>query len=183
MKKAALTFGLIGGVLVIIYSAILFMTFGDFGNMPLDKLGILEVMGYLNYLILILAIFFAMRAQKKEWSESGQSMKYMSIVKVGLMVSFIVALFVGIGEFIYISINPEFFNQYGDLMVRKLEAGGASAQEITDLRQSMEDFKWMQNPIGSGVFYFFESFVIGAVIAFIFGIFLRPKNKVSMAQA
>jgi hypothetical protein len=183
MKKSALTFGLIGGGLVILYSAILFITFGDFETMPLDKLGILEVMGYLNYLILILAIFFAMRAQKKEWSESGQSVKYMNIVKVGLMVSLIVALFVGMGEFIYISVNPEFFNQYGDLMVRKLEANGAPPQEITDLRQSMEDFKWMQNPIGSGIFYFFESFVIGAIISFIFGIFLKPKNKVNIAQA
>lgn len=183
MRKAALTFGLIGGGLVIVYSFIILTVFGDFGNMPLDKLGVLEVLGYLNYLILILAIFFAMRAQKNEWVQSGQSIKYMNIVKVGLMVSFIVAVFVGIGEFIYISVNPEFFNQYGDLMVKKLEASGAPAQEITDLRQSMEDFKWMQNPIGSGLFYFLESFVIGAVIAFIFGIFLRPKNKVSIAQA
>lgn len=182
MKKSASVFGLIGGGLVIVYSFILLVTFGNFENIPLEKLGVLEVMGYLNYLILILAIFFAMRAQKKEWIESAQSKKYMDIVKIGLIVSAIIAVFVGIGEAIYISINPDFYDQYCALMAKKYAAEG-TPEKIANMQQFLENFSWVKTPLGSGVFYGFQSFVLGAVIAFIFGIFMRQKNTVVPAQA
>lgn len=182
MKKAALTFGLIGGGLVIIYSFILLATFGDFENLPLEKVSVMEVLGYLNYLILILAIFFAMKTQKKEWVQSDQSKKYMDIVKVGLLVSLIIALFVGIGESIYISQNPDFYDQYCALMAKKYTAEG-NPEKIADMQQFLDSNSWIKTPLGSGVFYGLQSLVLGFVIAFIFGVFLRQKSPMTPAHA
>lgn len=179
MKKPALVFGLIASGVILFYSFIVFMVFGDWDNMTPRNLLVLTVFGYLRYLILIIAIFLSMRAFRKD----SISPNYMSVVKIGLLVTLIIALFIGIGECIYIALNPDFMDKYGAVQIRSMQSEGATPEQITAYQQELESFSFMKNPFLTGIFYLFETFIIGAIVSLIFGIFLRSKNTVTTAQA
>lgn len=179
MKKPVLVFGLLASGVIFFYSFVVFMVFGDWDNMTPRNLQVLTVFGYLRYLILIIAVFLAMRAFRKD----AISPNYMGVVKIGLLVTLIIAVFIGIGECIYIALNPDFMDKYGAVHIRSLQAEGATPEQITAYQQELESFSFMKNPFFTGIFYFFETFIIGAIITLIFGIFLRPKDTVTSAQA
>jgi hypothetical protein len=179
MKKQVLIFGLLASGVIFFYSYIVFMLFGDWNNMTPKKMAVMEVFGYLRYLILIIAIFFAMKSVRKE----TLNINYMSIVKIGLMVSIIISFFIGIGEWIYAVINPDFFDKYSEITIKGLQEEGASPERIAEHYTALEQFGWMRNPYLSALFYFFQTFIIGAIVSFLFGIFLRSKNTATPAQA
>ena len=48
-----------------------------------------------------------------------------------------------------------------------MKAQGASAEAIADKQKQMENFKWMASPAGMGIFYFFETAILGTIISLI----------------
>lgn len=179
MKKPALIFGLLACAVIFFYSFIAFMVFGDWNNMTPRNFKVLIVFGYLKYLVLIIAIFLAMRAFRKDTI----SPNYMSIVKIGLLVTLIIAAFIGIGEFLYILLNPDFIDKYNSIQIKIMQTEGASPGQIAAYQQELETFSFMQNPFLSGIFYFLQTFIAGAIVSLIFGIFLRSKNTIITSQA
>jgi hypothetical protein len=178
MKKSVLSFGLIASAIIIFYSLIVFLVLGDVDTMTPQKMTILEIFGYLRFLILIIAIFFAM----KSFTKDPDNTTYMSVVKTGLMVALIVSVFIGIGETIYTAANPGLFDKYGEMEIQNLQAKGASLEEIAEERKMREDFRWMANPALAGILCFFGLFFIGAIASFIFGIFMKQKKTVNTAE-
>ncbi|MEP7256425.1 MAG: DUF4199 domain-containing protein [Ferruginibacter sp.] len=174
MKKITLNFGLMAGAIIIVYSFIVFMVFGDFSKMTPGQFQMVEVLGYLRYIILLLTVFFAMRTFKKN---TGQSLNYWKIVKQGVMVALVVAVCVGIMEAVYLSLNPDFYEKFGKMYVEQLKAGGATEKAINAAKQEMENYKWMQNPLMTGIFYFFETALIGSVASLIMGRFMKSKKQ------
>jgi hypothetical protein len=180
MKKLALTFGLIGSGLIIVYFFITFLILGDPANMTADTLSIAEVFGYLRYLILLLTVIFAMRTYRQQ---STLHFSYWSIVKVGLVVSLIVGAMVGLMEMIYIALTPEFFDGYYNAYIETMTKNGATATEIAGFKDTFESLSWMRNPLLTGLFYMAETALIGCVMSFIVGIFMRSKPQATLAQA
>jgi uncharacterized protein DUF4199 len=178
MKKIALTFGLIGSALILVYFFITFLILGDPAKMNADTLSIAEVFGYLRYLILLLTVIFAMRAYKQQ---ATASLSYWSIVKAGIVVSLIVGAMVGLMEMIYIALTPEFFDGYYNAYIEAMIKKGASATEIAAFKDTFERLSWMRNPLLTCLFYFVETALIGLVMSFIIGIFMRSKPQPKLA--
>lgn len=173
MKKTAISFGLLSGLIIIVYSAAVFLLFGDFSKMSTSDITMVETLGYLRYLILLLTIIFAIRYFKKQ---NGGRGSFKQLFLAGVYTAVVVALLVGLMELVYILINPEFFAQYGELTTRKLVEEGASAEVISKHKQDMESYKWMANPAAMGTWYFFETAIIGTIVSLFVALFLRTKN-------
>ena len=179
--KQALTFGGIAGVIIAAYSLTIFFTIGDFANMSLERLALVEKLGYVRYLILLAVVVFAIRVYKKG-SETPPS--YWSLVKQGVFTALVVAICVAIMEAAYMMLNPEFMDQYGQLRLDKLIAENASAEEIAAFKAEMEQYEFMANPLAMGVFYFFETAILGSVVSLIASIFFRgSKQSAQLAAA
>jgi hypothetical protein len=172
MKKQAFTFGLIGGALIAVYSFIVFLVLGDPEAMTSDDMRIAEVFGYLRYVILLLAVFFVIRTYRRS---QPAPVRYMGLVKAGLLCALAVGLCVGLMELIYIAMNPGFMDSYGKIYIEGLEKGGASAEEIAQAKQYMDDYKWMSTPALAWMFYFVETFIVGMIGSLIISIFFKPK--------
>ncbi|HEX2787220.1 MAG TPA: DUF4199 domain-containing protein [Ignavibacteria bacterium] len=177
MKKTALTFGLIASAIIIFYSFIFYLIFGDVNTMTPGKMTVMEVFGYLRIITLIIAIFFAMKSLRKDPNNST----YMSVVKTGLMVALIVSVFIGIGETVYTALNPGLYDKYGEMEIQSLQEKGVSPEGIAEERKMREDLRWMANPVMAGIFCFLGIFVIGVIVALILGIFLKA-NTVAQAR-
>lgn len=174
MKKHALTFGLIAGGLIFVYSFIVLLVIGEPSAMTAEDLKVAEVFGYLRYVILLLAVFFVIRTYRKSQSIP---IRYAGLLKTGLLCSAVVGICVGLMELIYLTMNPDFMDSYGKLYIEGLENNGASAEKIAEAKQYMEDYQWMSNPLLAGAFYFVETFIIGAIGSSIVSIFYRQKRS------
>lgn len=172
MKKLILQFGLISGLVIVAYSMTVMFFFGDIAKLSPKEFQMVEVLGFLRYIILLLTVFLAMRAVRKQ-AETQPG--FWPVVRSGILVAVVIAFLVGLMEFGYILSNPGFFEQYGELYLSRLQADGAPEVEIAAARQQMEDFAFMANPVANGIFYFIETALIGTVSALIMGIFLRKK--------
>lgn len=173
MKKTALVFGSIAGGIILVYSAIVFLALGDFKKMTPEQFQMAELFGYLRYIILLLAVFFGMRTLGRN---TGYVSGYGKLVRQGILVALVVALGVGLMEAVYMMVNPGFYENFSELYMQQLKAGGANEQAIAEAKKEMEAFSWMQNPGMTGIFYFFETAIIGAIGALLIGIFI-PKRK------
>lgn len=174
MKKTALTFGLLAGGIIIVYSFIVFLIFGDFSQITPEKFATMEVLGYLRYLILILTVIFAIRHFKKQ---NGGEGTFKQLFMAGFNTVLIIAVLVGLMECIYMLANPGFMDQYADIMVKSMEQKGASAAMIAKTKSEMDSMKWMANPAMMGIFYFFETAVIGTIVSVITALIQKPKKK------
>lgn len=179
MKKVALTFGLIGSGLILVYFLIVFLLLGDPTKMTSDTLQVAEVFGYLRYLILLLTLIFAMRSYRQQ---PGVAATYWGVVRAGVIVSLIVGFVVGLMEMIYVAITPEFFDGYYNATMQSMQLRGASATEIASFKEMFESFSWLRNPALTGLFYFAQIVVLGGILSLIIGIFMRPKTTPQLAS-
>ena len=170
MKKTTLTFGLLSGLIIIAYSVVVFLWMGE--DITVEKFAVAEMLGFLRYVILLLAIFFTLWTMRKR-SEGGIS--FGRLFKEGFFVAVIAALFVGAMEAIYLSVYPGFMEQAQSIYIERMVADGATATELAEMKGQMEAFAWMQKPALSGLFYFFETLLVGTVGAVLMGLFLKRK--------
>ena len=172
MKRITISFGLLSGAIIIVYTCAVFMVFGDFSHISLKQFKMLETLGYLRYIILLLTVFFAMRTFKKQ---NEPPVKYWPLVKQNIMVIIVVAVCIGIMEYVYFLLNPDFFETYGHMYAQQLKISGATTRELSNAQHEMNNYKWMQSPVMMGIFYFFETFAIGGVASLILARFLKTK--------
>jgi hypothetical protein len=173
MKKIVLTFGVLSGIIIILYSFAVFLIFGDFAKMSGEDFEKVEMLGYLRYIILLLTIIFAVRYYKKQ---NGGQGSFRQLFLAGFYTALVVAVLVGLMEFVYMLLNPGFMDQYATLLANKMKAQGATAEMIAQKQKEMENFKWMANPAGMGIFYFFETAVLGTIISLIVALINKTKR-------
>jgi hypothetical protein len=174
MKKTAISFGILSGLIIILYSLAVFLLFGDFSKMTTADLAKVEMLGYLRYLILLLTIIFAIRYFKKQ---NGGTGSFKPLFLAGFYTALVIAILVGLMELVYIAFNPDFFDQYGALTSKSLQEKGASAAEIADQKKQMESMKWMLNPAAMGAFYFFETAILGTIMSAITALVARTRGE------
>lgn len=168
MKRAVLVFGILAGVIIFTYSTVVFFLLGDFEKMTPKDLEMAEVLGYARYIILFLGVLMAMITYRKQHDK----VTYGKAFTIGLLVTLITAFFVGLMEFTYMNMNPEFMDQYGKLYIERLQAEGASQEVIEKTRQEMQAMAWMANPWAMGIFYFFETALLGTLMSLVCAAFM-----------
>ena len=174
MKKIVLTFGILSGIIIIIYSFAVFLIFGDFAKMSAQEFNTVEKLGYLRYIILLLTIVFAVRYYKKQ---NGGQGSFKQLFVAGFYTALIVAVLVGLMEFVYMLVNPDFMDQYAAIMENKMKAEGATAEMIAKQQKQVESMKWMAHPAGMGIFYFFETAILGTIVSVITALINKTRKQ------
>lgn len=172
MKKTVINFGLLSGLIIIVYTTVIFLVFGDFSKMKTEDFSKLEMLGYLRYIILLLTIIFAIRYFKKQ---NGNTANFRQLFLAGLYTALVVALLVGLMEMAYMLINPDFMDQYAELTTRKMQEEGATTAAIASHKADMDKYKWMANPALMGIFYFFETAILGTLISLVVSLILKTR--------
>ena len=173
MKSIVLKYGLGCGLLIILYSTVTFIFFGDFSKLSPEQFKAFESLGFLRYLLLLITIYLAMRRFKKA---PDRPVSFRSLMKTGVQVAFLVAVMVGLMELVYILQHPDFFEKYGAIMLQQMKASGTSDEEIKKTTEAMEQYKFMQTPWANGLFYFFETAFIGNIATLAFAFVMKPRE-------
>lgn len=174
MRKTAINFGLLSGGIIIVYTFGTFLMFGEFSKLTPKDLAMVEAFGYLRYVILFLTLVFAIRHYRKQQQEQSGFKK---LFMAGVYTALVIALLVGLMEFCYMLLNPDFMEHYASLNEQRLVESGASAEKLARNREMMESMKWMANPAAMGVFYFVETMILGTIMSLILAFFFRPKQQ------
>ena len=174
MKVYAATFGAIAGGIIVLYSIILFVIMGDFSQITAKDLQTAETLGYIRYLVLLLGVVMGMLAFRRK---TPGVIGYKQMLALGAGVAVVSAVFVGLLEWIYVAMNPTFFDDYGRLALEAMKAKGASAADIAEFHKQQEAFAWLREPAAMGAFYFVETTLVGTAFALVAALFARRKES------
>ena len=170
MKKTVLTFGLIGGAVIV---AMMVATLPFMEKIGFDK-GL--IVGYTTMILAFLMVFFGIRSYRENVGD-GQ-ITFGRAFAVGILITLIVCVcYVVAWEIIYFKFMPDFADKYANNLVEKVRASGASQQVIDAKLEEMKSFKAMlNNPFLNAAMTFIEPFPVGLVITLISSAFLRKKT-------
>ncbi len=158
MKRYLYAF--IAGIAIVLYHFSVFAAIGDLSKLDPVQWQRLEYLGFARYLFLILGVVLSIRLHRRTHSDNA-TLK--SLFLVGLAASTIIAHFVGIMEYAWTSAHPEFFEVYMNSQVLQAQQSGMDPEKIQQLRTGAEQMKFLQTPLMSGIFYFVETMIIGAL--------------------
>jgi hypothetical protein len=171
MKRYVWTFGAIAGGIIAVYTLIIAFVLIDFSNMTPSQLQTAEVLGYARYLVLFVGVLMAMLAYRRR---NAGPIPYKRVLLIGIGVAAVTGIFVGVMEFVYMLVNPDFYDQYGKIAEQMMrESGEATPENLEKFREQYESFSWMRNPAATGAFYFLETLALGTVFALIAALFTR----------
>jgi hypothetical protein len=71
------------------------------------------------------------------------------------------------------ALNPDFMEASKQMYEEHMRQSGSSQAEIEAAKKQMEAWSFMGTPLGAGVFYLFETLLVGTVVALIAGLFVR----------
>ncbi len=168
MKNTVIKYGVLGLITGVI-CFLLALVFGDGLSYSTQ-----EVLGYASMVAALSFIFFGIKHYRDKVNNGLVSIGEALIV--GLLISVLVGLGVGLADYIYTTaINPNFANEYLETTLKTMETS-MSAEEFqtkkAELVQQMEDYG------GSGfmaVLMFITVVLIGFVISLISGLILQRK--------
>ena len=173
MKKVIIVNGLIGGAIV---SVMMLVT------QPLLSKGILNfdngmVIGYGSMVIALSLIFFGIKTYRDEYQNG--SVTFWQGCKVGLGIALIASMLYAITwEAYYNLADHDFARQYTEHFIKKLEADGATAEEIANARAEMaKSWEMYKNPLYRFAFTMFvEMFPVGVIITLLSAGILRRRQ-------
>lgn len=165
--KVALNYGLILGVVLIVYSLILYLV-----DVPLESL---QYANWVGYLFTIVAMVMGIKAYRDKYA--GGFITYGKSFSMGFLIALYAAIIGAIYGFIYFSyINPGIIQEMMDLRVAEM---WEQNPEMTDQQFEMAE-SWMKrfmSPIAMVVMGFIENVVISLIISLIVSIFMQKKDK------
>jgi hypothetical protein len=170
MRKIVLTFGLISGAIAALMS---FVTVPLVGRVPFEYL---TVLGYTIFVICFLMVFFGIRSYRE--NVGGGVITFGRAFQVGILITLIsCVIYVISWEFIYRNFLPDFLENYGNYMVEKQRAAGATQEQLNVLMQENQKFIEMyRNPLIRLASSMMEAFPVGLLITLISAWVLRSKE-------
>ena len=170
MKKIVLTFGLISGAILMLMM---------FASIPLMKSGSfskLEILGYSTMVASFLMVFFGIRSYRE--NIGGGTITFGKALQVGLLITLISCVcYVIAWQIVYHNFTPDFVERYGNYMIEKARAGGASPEELAAQRDQIKTFKeWYANPLINVAFTLLEPLPVGLPMTLISAAILRRKE-------
>ena len=135
MKGTIVKYGLIGGLISVVGFAIALQFAGD----PIN-FNTMEVIGYAVIFLSMLAIFFGIKEYRDQ--RSGGSLRFGKGVLVGVGISVIAALLLGIYTSIHVAwIDPNFLKNYSAWEIQKIETGDMGGEEKKEAIQKIEEMQ------------------------------------------
>jgi len=175
MRKVALTFGLLAGVIVSVFSFII-MGLCENGTITFDNS---DVIGYGSMVIALAMIFFGIKSYRDNYLNGA--IKFGKGLLVGMLITLVASLiYAAAGETFY-QMDPEgqaaFMDKYADHRINKMREQGASPAEIDQKLKEMADLKEMhKNPLPRFVMTLAIILPVGIAVALISAAVLRRKK-------
>jgi hypothetical protein len=175
MKKIILTYGLICGVLSMIFT-FLIATLCDRDMIDFSKA---ELVGYASMVIALSMIFFGIKSYRDNYG-SG-TITFWKGVQIGILITCIGSVMYIAGAELYTVINPGFapkvMEKYKEFEANKMKQKGASPAETDAAVQQMAEMvKMMENPLVRFGIYLIEIFPVGVIITFLSAALLRKRE-------
>jgi hypothetical protein len=179
MRKTVLTFGLLSGAVVALLTSIL---------LPLCMRGGVdlrwgELIGYSAMVLAFLFVFFGVRSYRER---TGGALTFGRAFRVGILIVLVSSTFYVVAwEIVYFGgIWPDFMTDYSEHHVARLEAKGASAEEVAAERAKMARLAELyENPFFNAGVTFLEVFPVGLVVALVSAAILRRRGAPEPAAA
>ena len=171
MKKIVLTFGLISGAI----SAALMLAMVPFH----DQIGFDRGMyfGYTSMVLSFLLVFFGIRSYRE--NVGNGEITFLRAFSVGILITLISCIcYVATWELVASRLLPGFLDKYTSYAIAKIQASGASAQQVEAKRQEMVHFAQLYaNPFFRMAMTFLEPLPVGLLITIVSSLILRRKPK------
>jgi hypothetical protein len=175
MKKTVLTYGLLGGLIIVLLGAItrpLFINADGKFDMTTG-----ELVGYVNMILSLSMVFFGIRQYRDK--HLGGTITFKKALWVGFLIALIASLMYVAGWMIYFNtseVAQTFPQQYLDYMKTSWAEAGKSAEEITKLTdQYLRNMEMYKNPFFMAAITLMEILPVGFLIALISAFILRKK--------
>lgn len=169
MKKLVIIYGIIAGVLVIGLSALIFVVLGDQFSHTSN-----EIFGYLVMVIGLSIIFVAVKQYRDK--HLGGVITLRKAFLVGLYISLIASTMYMINWEVYMMTTDsgEFIENYQQSLLNRMEAEGATEQEIAEQKVQNAFYREMyENPLFRIPITFSEILPVGLAISLICALLLR----------
>lgn len=172
MKKIALTFGLISGVVLAAMTAVMIPLCMS-GAISWDKS---EIIGYTSMVLAFLLVFFGIRSYRE--NIAGGAITFGKAFQVGILITLITcAVYVVSWEIVYFSFIPDFDELYTAHLIEKMRAEGATPAAIEAKEEEMARFrKLYANPFFNAGITFMEVFPVGLVVTLVSAAILRRRH-------
>ena len=172
MKKTVLTFGIIAGVVISVLMTIT-TVFAD--RIGFDRA---VIVGYTSMLIAFLLVFFGIKSYRD--NIGGGEISFGRAFTVGILITLITCLFYVVSwEIIYLNFLPDFGEKYGNYLLEKARASGASAEQITKQMEEVKQMKaLLDNPLlAMPMIFISEPLPVGLVMTLISAAILRKRRR------
>jgi hypothetical protein len=170
MKKIVLTYGLISGAIAAL------MTLASVPLVSRLPFEYLTVIGYTIFVISFLMVFFGIRAYRE--TVGGGVITFGRAFKVGILITLVsCVIYVLSWELIHRNFLPDFLENYGNYMVEKERAAGATQERLNALMKENQQFIEMyRNPLIRLASSMMEAFPVGLLMTLICAWVLRTKE-------
>jgi hypothetical protein len=135
-----------------------------------------QLLGYSAMVLAFVFVFFAIRSYRD--TVAGGSVTFGRALGVGLLVTLVASgVYVVAWEVVYWGFLPDFAEQYGDFVLEKMRAEGASEARLAAEAQKMARFAELyKNPLFNVAVTFLEIFPVGLVVSLVSAGILRRRG-------
>ena len=172
MKKTVLTFGIISGVII---SVLMGAT-----SLFADQIGFdrAVVVGYTSMLVAFLLVFFGIKSYRDNVGDG--EITFRRAFTVGMLITLITCVFYVVSwEILYYTLLHDFPEKYGNYLIEKSRASGATPEQIAQELEKIKEMKaLLDNPLlGPAVIFISEPLPVGLVMTLISAAILRKRRK------
>ena len=172
MKKTVLTFGIISGVIVAVLMSI---TTAFAERIGFDRA---VIVGYTVMVVAFLLVFFGIKSYRDNIGNG--EITFGRAFTVGILITLITCIFYVVSwEIIYYTFLQDFPEKYGNYMMEKARAAGATPEQIAQEAENVKQMKaLLNNPLlGPLVIFLAEPLPVGLVMTLISAAILRKRRK------
>lgn len=177
MRKTVLTFGLISGAIM---SGLMFLTLPFHDQIGFETGGL--IVGYTSMVLAFLLIYFGVRSYRDNVG-AGQ-VTFGRAFKVGILIMLVAsACYVISWEIAYERFFPDFMTKYGEHVIEKARAGGATEMQIVAQQAEMAKFAEMyKNPFIRAGMTLLEPLPVGIIFTLLTSWLLSRRKKGMAAE-
>jgi hypothetical protein len=172
LKKTVLTFGLISGVIVAVLMGV--------NTFFADRIGFDRAIfaGYAAMLVAFLLVFFGIKSYRD--NVGNGEITFGRAFTVGILITLITCVFyVAIWEVLYYTVLHDFPEKYGNYVMEKARASGATAEQLAEQLEEVKKMKaLLDNPlVAPALIFISEPLPVGLVMTLISAAILRKRRK------
>jgi amino acid transporter len=172
LKKTVLTFGLISGVIVAVLMGV--------NTFFADQIGFDRAIfaGYAAMLVAFLLVFFGIKSYRD--NVGNGEITFGRAFTVGILITLITCVFyVAIWEVLYYTVLHDFPEKYGNYVMEKARASGATAEQLAEQLEEVKKMKaLLDNPlVAPALIFISEPLPVGLVMTLISAAILRKRRK------